>query len=168
MKFTTFRFNLYLLSLALAAGCQTGGAGKPATMLRLHLEVNRDGSDRNGPVVIGRAAPFVVNVERQPFLTESHIVSAAIVDDPQGGFQLRVQFDRRGTWLLEQYTTANKGKHCGVFSVFGQARWLGAPLMERRIADGVFTFTPDASREEAERIVRGLHEVGRAVKKQDR
>jgi len=36
-------------------------------------------------------------------------------------------------------------------------RWLAAPLINRRMADGMITFTPDASREETEKFVEGLN-----------
>ena len=44
-------------------------------------------------------------------------------------------------------------------SQFGEMRWLAAPMITRQIQDGIFVFTPDASREEAERIVRGVNNV---------
>ena len=62
---------LPLVLLALSAGCQSDKARDPArgskneeASLRLHLEVNPDGSDRNAPVSIGREHPFLLNVER--------------------------------------------------------------------------------------------------------
>jgi preprotein translocase subunit SecD len=96
-----------------------------------------------------------------------------VVDDPLGGFEFTIQFDRQGTRLLEQYSTASKGKRIAVFSYFGnpkepgkgEVRWLAAPVVRERITDGIFTFTPDASREEAERIARGLNNVARVKEK---
>ena len=87
--------------------------------------------------------------------------------------KLRLQFDRRGTWLLEQYSTANLGKHFAIFSQFpsppdaklNQGRWLAAPRINQRIPDGVLTFAPDATREEAEQIVLGLNNVAKQLKK---
>lgn len=167
MTMRTRRFNLYLLALVatlIAPGCQSSHK-KEATTLRFHLEVNPDGSDRSKPVPIYRASPVYVNVETKPFLHEDNIVQAAVIDDSFGGFQLKVQLDRKGTWLLEQYTTASKGKRVAISGEFGQARWLGAPILTKRIADGVFAFTPDATREETERIVRGLNEVAKKLQK---
>ena len=46
-----------------------------------------------------------------------------------------------------------------VHTVTTEARWLAAPRISQRIKDGVLVFTPDATREEAERIVRGLNNV---------
>jgi hypothetical protein len=82
-----------------------------------------------------------------------------------GGFQVMIQFDRQGTWLLEQYSVAARGKRVAIFSQFGEARWLAAPVLARRIADGLFVFTPDATRAEAERIVRGLVTVAKKAQK---
>ncbi|MGA9450667.1 MAG: hypothetical protein WBW41_04895 [Verrucomicrobiia bacterium] len=39
------------------------------------------------------------------------------------------------------------------------SRWLAAPLITRRIANGVLAFTPDCSRAEADQLVLGLNQV---------
>jgi preprotein translocase subunit SecD len=159
------RFNSYLL-LALVALCAVGCKSmkkKDATTFRLHQEVNPDG-DRSSAVPVYRASPMYVNVENGPFITEGHIAKASVIE-ALGSFQIMVQFDRRGTWLLEQYTTAHRGRRIGIFSQFGDARWLAAPVMNKRIADGVLVFTPDASREEADRIVLGLNNVAKEAQK---
>ncbi len=165
-------FNTYLLlalCLAFAGGCQTAESKrkKERCTLRLHLEVNRDGTDRNEPVPIYRAKPMQVNVKKKPFLDEGHVVKAAVIDD-LGSFVLQIQFDREGTLLLEQYTTANRGQRVAIFSQFGEGRWLAAPVISHRIADGLFTFTPDATREEAEKIVLGVNNVAREVIKRSK
>ncbi len=176
MKIIGAWFN-FILVLALAAavyGCGSVPGSKvkkwkDPTVLRFHLEMNPDGTDKVGPVAIGRSAPFVINVQKESFLTEFEITEAAVVDDSLGGFNLRVQFNRRGTWLLEQYTTANKGSRVAILCQYEtNAWWLAAPIIEKRIANGAFSFTPDASRTEAERIVRGLNEQGKDVKEDDR
>jgi preprotein translocase subunit SecD len=174
MKFQTVQFNLILAAggMLLQAGCALPGPDpgsvKHPTQLHFHLEVNRDGTDKNHPVTVNRASPFSVNVQRDAFLTEYQIMEAAVVDDSYGGFFIRVQLNKQGTWLLEQFTTANKGKRVALFCQFDKnTRWLAAPVMDKRIADGKFSFTPDASREEADRIVLGLNELGEQVKKDE-
>ena len=164
-----FRFNIYLLSLLalFGAGCQMT-AKKLGSTLELHVEVNPDGTANNGPVPIGRGdVSFHVNVENAPFLMEGNVEQAFVVD-ALGGFQIMVQFDRKGTLLLEQYSTAYKGKRVAILSEFGEVRWLAAPLMANRITDGALIFTPDATREEADRIVNGLNYVAKEVKKGNR
>ncbi len=48
-----------------------------------------------------------------------------------------------------------------------QSGWLAAVLIRQRISDGLFRFTPDASRAEGNRIVRGLRNViGKEKKKE--
>jgi hypothetical protein len=170
MNIGFLRFNNYLVLLLvlLGAGCQTMGRKKEASTLRLHVEVNPDGTDQNGPVPIGRGdSSFRVNVETQPFLKEGNIAEAWVVD-ALGGFQIMIHYDRKGTLLLEQYSTAYKGKRVAIFSQFGEARWLAAPIMAHRIADGTLVFTPDATREEAERIVKGLNNVAKEMQKGNR
>ena len=151
-------FNTYLLlalCLVFASGCQTAESKRKQERctLRLHLEVNRDGTDRNEPVPIYRAKPMLINVEKKSFLDEGHVTKAAVIDD-RGSFVIQVQFDREGALLLEQYSTANRGRRVAIFSQFREARWLAAPVLSHRIANGLFTFTPDATREEAEQAGR--------------
>ena len=85
---------------------------------------------------------------------------------------MSIQFDHQGTLLLEQYSTLNRGRKFAIFTQFGdklkESRWLAAPIISRRITDGLLMFTPDATREEAEQIARGLNREyidaeGRAV-----
>jgi len=175
MLIRVLRFNTYLLpalALALSAGCQSGKGKDPTkgsqheeASLRLHLEVNPDGSDRNAPVSIGREQPFLLNVEKTAFVTEYQIETASVVDG-FGGFSISIQFNKQGTFLLEMQTTANKGKHLAIAAEFGEMRWLAAPLITRSLADGKLVFTPDASRAEAERIVNGLNRLSERVRKE--
>ena len=161
------RFNSYLF-VALLSLCAVGCAAikkKEVATLRLHQEVNPDARERSSPVPIYRASPMYVNVEKGPFLIEGHVSKASVID-ALGSFQILIQFNRTGTWLLEQYTTAHRGRRIAVFSQFGEeARWLAAPVTNKRISDGVLVFTPDASREEAERIVLGLNNVAEEAQK---
>jgi len=160
------RFNIYLgllLASVIAGGCQSAAKrSREISTLRLHLEVNPDGTDRNKPVPVYRASPVMINVENTPFLHEANISMAQVVE-ATGGFAIQVQFNSYGGKLLEQYSTAWKGKRIAIFSQFGdtaaQSRWLAAPLITRKITDGLLVFTPDATREEAERIVSGLNVV---------
>lgn len=174
MMIRVFRFNTYLnlalaLGLASVAGCASDKKEKKYSKrdeasLRLHLEVNPDGSERSGPITVGRQAPFMVNVEKKAFLTEFNVARVELVDT-LGGWAMAVHYDQEGGWLLEQYTTANKGRRVAVAAEFGQLRWLAAPLITQRIGDGVLLFTPDASREEAERIISGVNRVAALVRK---
>ena len=89
----------------------------------------------------------------------------------RGGFAIEIKFDENGTWLLEQYSAANPGRH---FVIFGQwsekladGRWLAAPLITHRIGDGVLAFTPDCSREEADQLVLGLNNAAKEIHKND-
>lgn len=175
-------FNLYFLVAALlcSTGCQTdqskkAEAGKKekdkdkiASTLRLHLEANLDGTERTRMVPVFRADPVMVGIITQPFLTEADVEQAAVID-VEGGFQLQIQFrDGHGARLLEMTTTSFKGQRIAVFSQFGEARWIGAPVITRRIPDGIFRFTPDLSLEEANRLVLGLNNVARELKKKNK
>lgn len=166
MKIGFWAFNTYLLLFAvLALGCQTSGKKKKEySTLRIHIETNPDGTGHSTPVSIGRSDPFAVNVEKGPFITEYHVENASVID-AMGGFQIMVQFNRQGTWLLEQYSLASREKRAAIFSNFGEPRWLAAPKLLRRNSEGLLVFTPDSTREEADRIVRGLNNLVAQIKK---
>ncbi len=172
MKIRWNRFKLYLLvPLAVVAvcGCQSSGlrkSKKQLSTLRLHLEAGRNGPKSNQAVPVYREKAIMVNIDKTPFLTEEQVSDAKVID-VVGGFALRIQFDHRGTSLLEQWTTGNRGRRIAMFCQFGEDmkyyRWLAAPAITRRIADGVLVFTPDATREEAEEIALGLNNVSKKV-----
>jgi len=86
-----------------------------------------------------------------------------------GRFCPRVQIRRNGTWLLEQYSAANPGAHFVIFGQWGKkngdGRWLADPFIGRRISNGTLVFTPDCSREEADRLVLGLNEIAKKTTK---
>jgi len=168
MKIWVNRFNIYLLvtlSALLAVGCRSPEKkrDKALTSLRIHGE-SAHVSDRSVGVSVFRTAPILVQIDRTAIVTEANVKKAALVQ-VVGGFAIQVQFDRRGSWLLEQYTTMNRGKRLVIFSQFvvppavepNEERWLGAPRINQPIANGSLLFTPDANEEEAEQIVKGLN-----------
>ncbi len=164
------RFNIYLLVLVVGVfcvGCHSTGRkkNKELTALRIHVEARKDLAGRTTEVSVLRGDPIKLNVDRSPALTEVQIKDAKVVE-VMGGFAIWLQFDRRGAWVLEQLTTGNKGKRLAIFVGFvgvgegkersKEARWLAAPLIMNRITDGVLSFTPDCTLEEADLIVEGL------------
>ena len=163
------RFNLYLL-LALVAtiacGCRThkNDKDKQLATLRVHLQAGPDGLSHGQKISIFRASPVDMMVEQEPFLTEAHVASAQVVN-ALGGFEIQIQLNRQGAWLLQEYSASNSGKHYAIFSQFGEkgkeSRWLGAPQFARLINDGIIQFTPDASQEEADQIVLGLNNLAK-------
>jgi hypothetical protein len=171
MRIASPLINFYLLLPAglaiLGAGCQSSVESayrEESSTLRLHLEVNSDALGRSAPVPIFRENPILVNVELESFLDEAHVALASVQED-RGGFVIRIQFDSIATSILNATTIANPGRRIAVASQFPGMRWLAAPVIQRRISDGVFTFTPDATREEAERIVRGINNTINLAKK---
>lgn len=168
MLIRAMRYNTYLLLLALlvSAGCQSPETKqkKQVAVLRVHLEVFPDSTGLNEPVSVCRASPIVVTINKSPFVTEAEVIGAKVVEDP-GGFALQIQLDRRGTQLLELYTASYPGKHLAIFSRFGEklgkSRWLAAPVISRRISNGLLVFTPDTDREEAAQIELGLNNLAR-------
>jgi len=210
MKRRHLSFNIYfaLVCLALATGgCAlfrkaTNGVDpkKEQSTIRLYLEGQRADRTTAGTVMV-TSNRFLYTVETDPFLDESDLAKASIVDDPDGSFYIQLQFNDHATLLLDMYTSSNKGKHIIVFSQFpkpgkhpkpkkkkgdsddsdlvetargepsGKPResgWLAAVLIRERISNGLFRFTPDASRAEGLRIVRGLRNVMGKDKKNEK
>jgi preprotein translocase subunit SecD len=173
MMINFVRFNIYLavvIGLVCANGCASSKSDKEkeASSIQLHLEANQDGTERNTPVPIYRAKPVYVNVEKETFLDEGYLESARVVDQ-LGGFSIELKFNWQGIRILDGVTTDNSNRRIAIFAKFGKdPRWLGAPVVRRRISDGVLTFTPDATREEAERIVRGLNNLAVELKKREK
>lgn len=174
MKFRVVCFNLYLAIACLLAvtGCASGGKKKKekeATTISLHLEARPDGTDKTAAVPIYREKPVYVTIIKEPFLDEGAIDSARVVDEPGGLFHLELKFDWRGTMILDGITTDNHNRRVAVLAAFGNGpRWIAAPIIRQRMGNGTFSFTPDATREEAERIVRGLKNIATELKKQDK
>ncbi|HLH56172.1 MAG TPA: hypothetical protein VKY92_21405 [Verrucomicrobiae bacterium] len=175
MLIRTTGFNLYLILIAAllpGLGCrspeskQKSAEKKILSTLRVHLEDRPDPMGRTETAEVYRASPVTFTIDKAPFLSEA-FVKEAKVTDVMGGFALEVQFDRQGSWLLEQYTSANRTKHLVIFSQFvnpgeekiNQGRWLAAPQISNHITDGLLIFTPDATRDEAKRIALGLNHV---------
>ena len=158
-------FNSYFLLLALAlCGCETtrSKSDKPLARLTLTVESTREAPDRGEAISVFRANPVTLNVQKSALLNETHVQEARL-DDSFAGFTLVIQLTSMGGHLLEQCTARYPGRRFPIAVQFGkndkamQMRWLAAPMFNRRITDGILAFTPDASREEAELIVRGLN-----------
>lgn len=174
MKIGGIRFNLYLallVALGLVSSCKSTGSEdkKVLSTLRLHQEMNPDPMGRTEKVEVYRESPIQFTVDKTPFLTEASVKEAKVID-VTGGFALEIQFDRQGSWLLEQYTS-KPSRHILVASQFfnpgedkiNTGRWLAAPIVRTHITDGRFIFTPDATREEAQRIAAGLNHVAKKL-----
>jgi len=155
------RFNLYLLALLgvlVLCGCQTNKKKSDDTVLRVHVEA-RDNGGFTRKVTVLRNPPVQMRVDDSPLVTEEQVTSANVVE-ALGGFALVIKFDARAKWLMDEYSSLNVGRHFAVFAQFGKkpaiARWIAAPIISSRIADGTLIFTPDTTREEAEQIAQGL------------
>jgi preprotein translocase subunit SecD len=174
MKSKFVRFNTYLLvaraTLALVSACHSLGGHKKKkilTTLELHLEVTPDGSGDNQSVPIFREKPIYINVAKESFLDGEDLEEAKVMDE-LGGYVIRLRFNWRGTQVLSGITTANRNRRIAVLVGFEKERWLAAPMIEKPIMDGVLRFTPDCTREEADKIVEGLNNVVTEMKKEDK
>jgi preprotein translocase subunit SecD len=171
MNFYALRFNLYLLLLAAAVvftGCKTDKSNKKVASLRIHIENRAQVAGGGKTVEVLRTSPVLVTINTEPILSEFNVIKADLLETP-GGHAIEVRFDESGTWILEQYTSANSGRHLAIFSQWGElakeSRWIAAPLISHRNPSGVLSFTPDASHEEAQQIVTGLNNMAKQIAK---
>lgn len=163
-----FNGFLVLLVLALVAGCGTQEERKKKKELsniRVHVETSGQG-DLAPSISVIRAAPVKLNIEREPLLDENNVLGAS-VEEQHGGYAIRIKFDRQGSWILERATVVHRGRHLAIHAFFGENRWLAAPEIRGKNSTGELVFTPDCTREEAERFVRGLNNVIKKLQGQD-
>ncbi len=173
MNFYPRSFNLYLLGLAVvlvaAGGCESfSKRDRHVSMLRIHLENHAQlpGASLGKTVTVLRAAPVQVTIDAEPILTESDIVAAELLDTP-GGVAVQLHFSESATLTLEQFSSAYAGKHLAIFGQWTEkvadSRWLCAPLINHRIANGTLSFTPDCSEAEARLLVIGLNNMAKKM-----
>jgi preprotein translocase subunit SecD len=190
MRIRSVGFNLYL-TVVLATGVLLTWPSqgkdkedkKALSTLRLHIETTKAEAHANSganpkadpfagtetaDVYRAHKIPFLVI--KEPFLSEAMVKEAKVIE-VTGGFALQIQFDEKGTWLLEEYTGAYRSRHIVIASQFfnpgetkiNLGRWLAAPQIHTKISDGLLVFTPDASREEADQIALGLNHVAKIL-----
>ena len=160
MKSRAFLFNGFLVVTAFVffAGCATSEERKHKhefSNIRVHVESDSQ-ADQTSAITVIRSAPVHFNIDREPVLDEHSVIAASVADE-LGGFVIDVQFNRQGSWILERTTVVHKGKRLAIHSNFGQERWLAAQVISGKNSTGHLVFTPDCTREEAERMVRGLN-----------
>lgn len=163
-------FNTLFAAILLAglAACSTGSSKQPKPLkhIRIHVESRHDIPERALQAEVGRVDPLKFTVEKLPILTEIHVERAALLDQ-HGGFQLQLKFDTLGSRILESYTSAAAGRHLLVLTdIDGVSHWIAAPVIRGRIGDGTLAFSPIASREDMERLVRGLNKEVEKRKRQ--
>ncbi|HTR44001.1 MAG TPA: hypothetical protein VMH87_20500 [Pseudomonadales bacterium] len=174
MKGNTRRFNLFLGLSALAgllAGCgamSTLGLEKdePMGAMRVHIELSPNNlsasSETAETVKVLRTDPVDIIIDKDPVLTENNLLAVKVIKTPFSP-AIEARFDENGTWILEQYSAANPGRHFVIFAQWGKdmkdGRWIAAPLITKRLNDGILTFTPDMSTNETDQLITGLNNV---------
>ena len=171
MKRTTVKqkavFLFFLLmgwsGFLVGPGCASLGKGsKQKVHLRVYLEASVNDPTQTMVVPVYRKEPVLVRIQKEPILDERDLVHASVVK-VVGGYSMELIFDFHGRLVLQQVSNAYRGRRLVLQAVFPEARWLGMIRMNRPIMDGVLTFTPDATQQEAQRIVEGLNKVARKL-----
>ena len=157
-----------LVVSVLFSGCASSSKekkpSKKYSTLRLFGAVQPNHTGKHQGVQIYRRTPIMMSVASEPFLDEGYIMEATVVE-AVGGFMLRIQYDRHGAGLLENATHRMRNQHIAIHSNFPESRWLAAPVIDTPISNGLLVFTPDATREEADRIAEGLNALAKKLRK---
>jgi len=156
-----------LAVMCLLSACKTTEEKKEAkaqTIIKVHLETAVSNKPSEADVPVFRERPMMMHIDTNEILNNMDITGASVVD-VQGGFGIRITFDAHGARVLENISANNAGKHLVIYGAFPEIRWLGAPRIARRLGKGELIFTPDATREEAERIVLGINNVAKKIAK---
>jgi hypothetical protein len=193
MKYWLRSFNIYLLAAGtvLACGCASHrlSVNKQYATLSIFLEGSSPANSL--PVQVGWNKTTMY-VEPEPVLSEGDLSKATLVDNADGSYEIQLAFDDQGKLVLEMQTTMKQGRHLIIFAKFppkgwkqpqegapgpaensapGQPRisaWLAAALIPQNgLSNGLLRFKPEASHEEAERIVLGLNNMASALHKMD-
>jgi preprotein translocase subunit SecD len=134
-------------------------------LIRIHIESESSAAGPTKSITVLRSAPVTINITTDPILTEADVLAARVIDSPGGGFAIELKFQETAGWKLEQYTAINPGKHLVIFGQWSDkvadGRWLAAPYIARRMGGDTLVFSPDASHEEAEQLVKGLNALAR-------
>jgi preprotein translocase subunit SecD len=171
MKIWRWNINAFFCAVALTcflSACKTTEEKKEAkeeTILKVYLETVQSNSSDQADVPVYREHPVNIHIDTKEILNNMDITGTSVVD-VQGGFALRIAFDPHGARVLENITANNVGRRLVVYAAWPQIRWLGAPLIKHRLGNGELVFTPDATREECDRIVRGANNVVKKVEKE--
>ncbi len=166
----SFNSILCLFSLLACAGCgTTQKKDVQYSLIQFHLEARLDGTERTTRVPIFRADPVYIGIQTSPFIDIGYLQKVTLVEK-LGSYAVEVQFDETGIRRMESFTTTHRGKRLAIFANFmfedtEQTRWLGAPVIQQTIKDGILTFTPDASRAETESLIKGLNNAIEEIKK---
>jgi len=157
-----------MTAMAMLCGCQTESAkkSKEVSALRVHMEADSSKPTTTQTITMLRSNPVSFTIEKEPILTEASLIESRVIET-QGGFAIQIHFDESSGMVLEQYSAANPGRHFVIWGQWGErvadSRWLAAPLITHRMAGGVLAFTPDLSRTNADRLVRGLNNVSKKI-----
>ncbi len=160
-------FNLVLAAFVLNCGCASDRSDRESRRkeqdtinhVRVHLESRHDIPERAMIAKVGGSDDLRFAVEKMPILTELHVEKASLLED-LGGFKVELDLNPMGARILESYSSAAMGRHLLIMTELdGEATWIAAPIIEKRISDGILAFTPIASREDMNRLVTGLNQA---------
>ncbi len=163
-------FFRWVALVGLLAGCASTPADKKSkeeakdmSVVRLFTEV-RDESMPGSKAALPRSNPMEIKIDKEPFADERDVARADVIKSV-GGFSIRIELTSHGRMTLEQASVTHAGLRLVAFGQWSinkeesVQRWLAAPVMKSALRTGVVVFTPDLSREEADRFVRGLNNV---------
>ena len=126
---------------------------KDAATLSMHLPASAGlPESRRIPLIVPNPH-LTLEVDSFAVLTERDLDKVDLKGQGEE-FLIRLVFNTHGTITLDSVSNNNRDE---MLVVLINGRPVAAPRLKRRIVDGTFEFTPDLSREEAEKVVKGLN-----------
>lgn len=127
----------------------------------MHLPANDSIPASRRVSIVLRTPALSLQINSIPVLREADLDGAELTGEGED-FQMRLLFNTHGTIELDRVSNNNRDE---LLVVFINDKPVAAPQLKRRIVDGILEFTPDLTREEAEKLVEGLRATIAYLKK---
>lgn len=151
---------LLIVALLPVVGCQSKPPKNAAT-LSMHLPAGRGLPESRRTTVALMSPAISLDVNRIPVLREADLDTVELKGEGDN-FLMRLVFGIHGTIELDRVSNNNRGE---LIVIFINNIPVAAPQLKHRIVDGVFEFTPNLSREEAQKLADGLNAMVKYLEK---
>ena len=149
--------RVVVISLLFAALLGVGGCKSTAkhkyTALRVYLQTPAMLPESQRSTVVLTNPPLSVAVKRLPELSEIDLDKAEAVKTATRN-QLVLHFDRRGRWIIQNFTTERRGE---LYVLTLNHVAVAAPVIRETIADGKLVVDLDLTDEDVKKLAEGLN-----------
>jgi preprotein translocase subunit SecD len=143
---------LVFAALLAVGGCKSTAKHK-YTSLRVYLQTPSMLPESQRATVVLTNPPLSVVVKRLPELTEIDLNKAEAAKSGTRN-QLVLNFDRRGQWIIQNFTTERRGE---LYILTLNHVAVAAPVIRETITDGKLVVDLDLTDEEVKKLAEGLN-----------